>query len=419
MLNIKKTTKTDVTVTIPPAKAHTLRALIIAALAKGKSDIKNPLLAEDQLNVIECLKGLGVKIEQSENAITVHGTGGVFSPVADEINVGESGVGANFLTSMCCLADKPIILTGAKRITERPIAEVVNGLRQLGCKIEYLANEGYPPIKIHGGGIKGGIAKMKGAKTSQYFSSIVISAPNATEAVELECADDMTERPYLDISLGMMEEFGIEADNTDYKHIKIPTGAYQGREIGIEGDHSSASFFALAAAICKMTVRMKGLRADTKQGDKEFLELMRKIGCEVEFDGNTAIVKGDDLASIEVDMSDIPDLVPPMAVAAAFAEGTSEFTNIGHLRFKECDRLGVMAEELGKMGVKAVCTEDSLIIEGSAGNIHGAVIDPHNDHRIAMSFGVAGLAVGGVKIENEGCVAKSFPDFWERLAVFL
>ncbi len=415
---IDKTKNYEIKVDAPPSKAHTLRAIIISSLADGKSIIRNSLLGDDQLNVIDCLGKLGIEIIQKNDEIIVNGTGGKYKPIADELNVGESGVGMNFLTSAACLSEEPIVITGCERITERPIMEVVNGLRQLGCKIEYLQKEGFPPIKVYGGGLKGGEAEIKGAKTSQYFSSIVISSPCAENKVTLKCVDSMTERPYLDISLAMMSAFGVIAKNTDYRTIDIPNDKrYSPQQITVEGDYSSASFFFLAGAVCKTKVIVGGLNSDTKQGDKAFLSLIKRMGCDVSVTDDGMIVQGRDLVAIEQDMSNVPDLVPPMAIAAAFAKGTSRLTNIGHLRHKECDRLAVMASELGKMGVFAQCDEDSLTIQGSD-QIHGAEINPHNDHRIAMSFAIAGLATGNQTIEDEMCVVKSFPDFWERFDVF-
>ncbi|MGA1980724.1 MAG: 3-phosphoshikimate 1-carboxyvinyltransferase [Sedimentisphaerales bacterium] len=422
---VNKIRNTDVVIDAPPSKAHTLRALIISSLTNGRSTIYNPLLGQDQRDVIECLKRLGAKIKQEDDKLIVKGAGpstklragGKYTPINDELNVGESGVGMNFLTSAACLSSKPIVITGSKRITERPIREVVEGLRQLGCKIEYLEKEGFPPIRVYGGGIKGGEAAIKGSKTSQYFSSIVISSPYADNKVMLKCVDEMTEKPYFDISLQMMAEFGVRAKNNNYKQIEIPSGRYSARELTIEGDYSSASFFFLAGAICKAKVTVKGLRADTKQGDKAFLTLIEKMGCEVSATNDGICVRGRNLSAIEQDMSNLPDLVPPLAIASAFAKEESRLTNIGHLRDKECDRLAVIASELGKMGVEAACDENSLTIKGS-GKIHGARIDPHNDHRIAMSFAVAGLVTGEQKIDDEMCVAKSFPDFWEKFEVF-
>ena len=418
MRAVSKIRNMDVKVDAPASKAHTLRALIISSLANGKSVIRNPLFGQDQLNVIECLKKLGVRVEIDADTITVWGTGGKYKPTGDELNVGESGVGMNFLTSVACLSEKPVVITGTKRITERPIGEVVAGLRQLGCKIEYLDKDGFPPIRIQGGAIKGGIAKMAGKKTSQYFSSLVISSPYANAPVTLECVDTMTEKPYFDISLQMMQEFGVKGENRDYKKIIIPNDKhYSSRQITIEGDYSSASFFFLAGAICGSKVTVKGLNPNTKQGDRAFVELLEKMGCKITTAASEVCVKGGKLHAIEQDMSNLPDLVPPLATAAAFAKGASRLTNIGHLRLKESDRLAVMASQLSKMGVRATCDENSLIVEGCS-NIHGADIDPHNDHRIAMSFAVAGLATGEQIIQDEMCVAKSFPDFWERFEVF-
>lgn len=418
MKTIEKIKNRDVEITAPPSKAHTLRAVIISSLAQGTTIVKNPLFGEDQLNVINCLKKLGVKIDAADDKITVQGSGGRYKPIENELNVGESGVGMNFLAAAANLSDKPVIITGSKRLTERPIDEVINGMRQLGCKIDYLDKEGFPPVKIHGGGIRGGQAAIKGGKTSQYFSAITISSPYAENGVTLKCIDEMTEKPYFDITLQMMSEFGIDAANQNYRQVIIPNKKkYSAREITIEGDYSSASFFFLAAAICKSKVTIKGLRTDTRQGDKAFLSLIEKMGCKVSQTKDKISVEGAELAAIEQDMSDVPDLVPPMAIAATFARGTSRLTNIGHLRLKESDRLAVMASELNKMGVSAECNRGSLIIEGTR-QAHGAKIDPHNDHRIAMSFAAAGLVVEGQIIENENCVAKSFPDFWERFEVF-
>ena len=417
MRTVERIRNTTVFVEAPPSKAHTRRALVIGSLAEGQTTIEKPLLGEDQLNVMRCLKAMDIRIEQKQEKIIVHGLAGKYRPIEVNLNVGESGVGMNFLTSAACLGERPIVLTGAKRITERPIAEVVEALRQLGCEIDYLLNEGYPPVRIHGGGIRGGRCRMSGRECSQYFSSVIVSAPYAETAVTIICTDQLTEKPYVDITIQMAAEFGIQTENNNYKKFVIPRGRYKGRTIRIEGDYSSASFFFLAAAICHSTVTVTNLRADTKQGDRVFVELMKEMGCRIKTESDRITVEGDDLKAIERDMSDVPDLVPPTAIACAFARGTSCLTNIGHLRHKECDRLEVLASQLQKMGVQARCDQTSLIIEGNR-SAHGAVIDPHNDHRIAMSFAVAGLVTGDQRIDNPACVAKSFPDFWERFEVF-
>ncbi|MHC4915306.1 MAG: 3-phosphoshikimate 1-carboxyvinyltransferase [Planctomycetota bacterium] len=417
--SVEKIRNTDARVEAPPSKAHTLRALIIASLAEGESRILRPLLGEDQLNVIRCLRALGIEVEPAGGEVRVLGGGGRFRPGGEELNVGESGVGMNFLTSAACLSGSPVTLTGAERITQRPIAEVVGGLRQLGCGIEYLGKEGFPPVMIAGGGIPGGTVEMSGEITSQYFSSVAVSAPCAQRPVTLRCTDEMSERPYFDITLQMMAEFGAAVERDGYREVRFPSGnPYRGRALTVEGDYSSASFFFLAAAVCGAAVTVGGLSPDTRQGDRGFLSLLERMGCRVSESAEGVRVEGEGgpLRAIEEDMGNMPDLVPPIAVAAAFAEGTSRFTDVAQLRVKECDRLAVMVSELGKMGITARCDRDSLTVEG--GKPRGARIDPHNDHRIAMSFAAAGLATGEQVIESPGCVAKSFPDFWERFAVF-
>ncbi len=419
MNNIKRIERKITEVTAPPAKAYTLRALIISSLAQGKSIIHNPLLGEDQLNLIECLKNLGVEITSKGNTLSVTGSAGKFSPLKNELFAGESGVSMNVLASIASLVDEPITLTGAEGLLARPIGDVVNGLTQLGCDIEYLSKEGFPPILVKSGTISGGITKMSGKKTSQYFSSISLTGPFCEKDVNLICTDDMSEKPYFDITEEMMSLFGVNIENNDYREISIKNNRkYKAIEMTVEGDYSSASFFMLAAAVCQSTVTITGLNRASKQGDKKFLDYMATMGSSINWTEDKVKIQGRALKPITVHMVDTPDLVPPLAIAAAFAEGTSEFTGVGHLRFKECNRLEAVVVGLEKMGIKAHYDEDSLFVEGNPKMIKGSTIDSYNDHRIAMSFAIAGLAVDGQNIPDKRCVAKSFPDFWERMQVF-
>ena len=417
MRTVSRATRKQVTVAAPPSKAHTLRALFMTSLADGRSVIERPLLGVDQQKAIECLRRLGVAIASEEARLIVEGMDGEFRPITGELNVGESGVGMNFLTALACLSPRPVTITGAHGVIQRPIGELVSGLRQLGCKIDYLGKDRFPPVKVQGGGIPGGVAEMRGDVTSQYFSAILAAAPYADLPVTLKCSGAMSEKPYLDISAAMMAMLGVQIRREDYTSFTVPNAhGYAPRDVAIEGDYSSASFFFEAAAVCGNSVTVTGLDPASVQGDRRVLALLRQMGCEVEGAEDSVTVRGRELGAMEADMSDTPDLVPPLAVTAAFATGTSRLGNIAHLRHKESDRLAVIASELSKMGVQSRCDESSLTVEG--GEPHGARIDPHNDHRIAMSFAVAGLATGDQVIEDEVCVAKSFPDFWERLRTF-
>lgn len=417
-MKLDKIQKKEIFVTAPPAKAYTLRAILLSGLADGTSRVRNPLLAADQLAMIDSLQKLGIEITREPGELIIHGKKGRFTPKSDTVNLNESGVGMNFLTAATSFAGTPITLTGAEGLLKRPITEVVNGLKQLGCGLEYQDKEGFPPIKNMGTGIPGGTARMEGEKTSQYFSSLAVSAPYAQEQVIIECVDEMSEKPYFDITLEIMEIFGVKVDKGNYKKIIIPGGDYyKATDITIEGDYSSASYFFIAAAVCGNTVHVKGLNRNSLQGDRGMLPLLEEMGCTITWEGDTVTIKGAPLKAVKTDMGDMPDMVPSLAIAAAFAEGTTVITNVGRLRFKECNRLEAMVRGLEVMGIKSHYDGDNLYVEGGT-PIHGGTIDTFNDHRIAMCFAAAGLATGEMVIDDEKCVSKSFPDFWERLEVF-
>jgi len=418
LMLVNKIKNRDVIFQAPASKAHTLRALILAALARGKSVIINPLLGQDQLHLIGCLKNLGVEILQEDHQLLVTGTSGHFTPIDETLDCGESGVSMNVLTALTSLVDKKVTITGAEGLLLRPIGEVVRGVRQLGTTINFTGEEGFPPISIQGGALSGGVSRISGAKTSQYFSALAMTAPYAENETTLICTDEMSEKPYFDITQQMMAEFGVNITNQNYKEIRIKPQKYTAKEILIEGDYSSASFFMLAASIGNSKITIQGLNPDSCQGDKKIIDFLSSMGSCCRWSKGNLEVSGKDLYAIKTDMKDTPDLVPPMAIAAAFAEGTSEFSGVGHLQYKECNRLEAIITELGKMGIHAGFHRDTLFIEGNRNQIKGAEIETYNDHRIAMSFAVAGLMTGNQRILNPQCVSKSFPDFWERFRIF-
>ncbi len=405
----------SVTLAAPPAKAYTLRALVLASLAQGTSRIANPLLGQDQLHLIGCLKSLGVTIGEDGSDLLITGCSGRFHPSSQELNAGESGVTMNFLSSLTALCDREVILTGKEGLLRRPIREVIDGVSQLGGRVTYLGKEGFPPVRVHPSPLKGGRTVMSGSKTSQYFSSLVITGALTEGETLIECSDEMSERPYFDITTSMMAQFGVKTENRDYREIRIPAGqCYKACDLAVEGDYSSATFYFLAGAVCGSRVRVTGLNRNSVQGDREILPLLERMGCRTEWEGEDVILTGGPLRAITVDGTDIPDMIPSLAVAAAFAEGESVFTGVGRLRYKECDRLMAIKTNLEAMGGRVRYDEDTLTVTGTP--LRGAQINPFNDHRIAMAFAVAGLAVTGQEVEDPGCVAKSFPDFWERLS---
>jgi 3-phosphoshikimate 1-carboxyvinyltransferase len=293
----------------------------------------------------------------------------------------------------------------------RPIEELLVALQPLGGVVESLQERGYPPVRIHGSGLKGGSTKVNASRSSQFVSAILLAAPYASQSVEV-AVQGLVSKPYVDVTLEGMSVFGAKARWLDEENLRVEApGRYLAGSYDVEGDCSSASYFWAAAAITGGRVSTQNILHKSRQGDLAFVDILCQMGCRAEWHDYGVTLYGGELRSIEVDMKDMPDMVPTLAVTAAFAQGKTVITNVGHLRIKESDRLRAIAEGLEKMNVQVEEKEDCLTIRG--GNPQGALIDSHNDHRIAMSFAVAGLVAKGVRIVDEMCVNKSFPQFWE------
>jgi 3-phosphoshikimate 1-carboxyvinyltransferase len=319
-----------------------------------------------------------------------------------------------FLTALSALKHGRTLLDGNERMRERPIGDLLDGLSALGVRAYSIEKNGCPPVMVESQGLKGGKAHIKGEESSQFLSALLMIAPYAREDVHVEITGHLASKPYVDITLDVMSSFGVEAKSDGYHSFFVRAGQrYLPRTYRIEGDASNASYFFSAAAITKGRVRVENFCPNSVQGDAGFLPILEKMGCEVTRGESWAEVRGKELHGIRVDMNAMPDLVPSLAVTAAFARGETTIQNIGHLRLKESDRLMALAGELAKMGIHVVEGVDWLKVEG--GGAHGAEIETHDDHRLAMSFAIAGLAVTGVKIKGEQCVDKSFPGFWEVL----
>ncbi len=419
MIEIRRGIRADVALAVPPSKAHTLRALVLGALAEGTTRVRNPLLGEDQIHLIECLRGLGVAVRVDGNAVGIDGCGGAFEPAADSLDCGESGVAMNFLASLACLSSRPVTLTGKEGLLRRPVAEIVSGVRQLGGDVSFVSADGYPPLLARPSGLAGGLARMSGSKTSQYFSSLAVAAALAKADSLVVCTDDMAEKPYFDITVEMMRRFGGTISGGEYREIAIPgRQRYRATDVDVESDYSSASYFIAAAAIMKSRVALSGLSRDSVQGDRKIVDYARAMGCKAEFSEEGLVVTGCGMTPVDESFRDTPDLVPTVAVMAAFAPGESRIRDVAHLKFKECDRVGAIREGLSNMGIGTRVEGEDLVIEGDPSRVRGAAIASHNDHRIAMSFAVAGLALDGQTIDDGDCVRKSFPDFWKAFSAF-
>jgi len=414
-MEIKPITHLKATVTVPGSKSYTQRALIIAALAEGESVLQNALIAEDTHYMMEALKALGAEIQVTGQEVIVKGTGGLLRNPRDEIYLGNNGTAMRLLTGVVALGRGPVTLTGSPRLCQRPIKPLLDALATMGVDAQTQNTDGCPPLTVNAHGLQGGQVAFADIESSQYVSAMLVCAPYAQNDTVIEIRGHIPSLPYVAMTVDVMEAFGVTVDHEAPSRYGVTSGRYyQARSYSIEGDCSSASYFFLAAALCKGTVRVEHINPRTLQGDIGILPLMEGLGCRVAKGEDWVEVTGDTLVSGEYtfDMGGMPDMVPTLAALAAVRPGRTVITNVFHLRIKESDRLAALTTELKKMGVRAEEREDGLIIAGDSP--HGAEIETYNDHRIAMSFACLGLVVPGIRIKDAGCVDKSFPGFWDE-----
>ncbi|RUM36164.1 MAG: 3-phosphoshikimate 1-carboxyvinyltransferase [Desulfobulbus sp.] len=424
MIELTPVHSLDAVVTVPGSKSLTQRALIAAALANGQSTLAGPLASEDTARTMDALRLMGIDVDDSDpGKWKVQGKGGIIAEPEKDIYLGNNGTATRFLTSVAALGQGRFAVTGDERMASRPIGPLMHALRGWGVDIQSQAGTDCPPLIIKASGLSGGKTVLTEGKSSQYLSSLLLVAPYARQMAELEVQGEVLSLPYVKMTLSVMADFGIQAEvSPAFDFFRIPQGSYSAIDYTIEGDASGASYFWAAAAVTGGSVTVANVPVPSLQGDADLVPLLARMGCDVSLKNGGITVQGPELLhGIEVDMANMPDVVPTLAVVAAFAEGTTVISNIAHLRIKECDRLSAMVTELSKMGADVTEEDDRMIIHGRAGgsNLHGAEIKTYEDHRIAMCFGVAGLRVAGVQIKDENCVVKSFPDFWSRFQEML
>jgi 3-phosphoshikimate 1-carboxyvinyltransferase len=404
-------------VTVPGSKSISNRALLISALARGQSRLRGVLDSDDIRVMTRALRQLGASVESAGDDTLVGGLDGKPTVPAATLDVGASGTAARFLTAALALVPGETRLDGSARMRERPIADLVDGLRQLGIDVASEASGGCPPVRCRGGSAFGGTAEVDASRSSQYLSALLLIAPYAQRPVELRLHGGvLVSRPYVDVTLDVMRAFGAEAEWLDRGSLRIRAGlGYEAREYGIEPDASTAAYFFAAAAIAGGRVFIADLRADSGQADVGLLAVLERMGCEVVRAATGTEVRGpaDKLRAVDVDMNAMPDAVLALAVTALFAEGTTHIRNVGNLRIKETDRLSALESELRKLGADARASADALSI--TPGPLRGAEIATYDDHRMAMAFALAGLRVPGVRILDPGCVSKSWPQYFQAL----
>jgi 3-phosphoshikimate 1-carboxyvinyltransferase len=409
----------DASVRVPGSKSITNRALPIAALASGDSELVGALDSDDTLVMREALGKLGCRIALTADTWRVHGCDGKLSAPADPLWVGNSGTTARFLTAAAALATGPVVIDGNARMRERPIDDLTRALAALGVSVEIRGRDGCPPLVVAGGGLPGGEVEIDASRSSQYVSALLLAAPYASADLSLRFAGGtLVSRPYVDLTLQVMRAFGAAADWTDGGHgLRVRAGQrYRGRRFAIEPDASAAAYPFCAAAIAGGRVRVEAIPADSLQADFGLLGILEQMGCRVRRGDDFAEVTGPapgGLRGVDVDMNDLPDAVLALAVVAAFAEGVSHIRNVANLRIKETDRLAALETELRKLGAGARADADSLHI--TPGPPRAAEIETYDDHRMAMSFALAGLRIEGIVIREPGCVSKTWPGYFSVL----
>ncbi len=416
-LTLQPIHRADGQVTLPGSKSLSNRLLLLGALASGTTRVHNLLDSDDTRFMVKALQTLGVALELSKDwtQATVVGAGGPLPSRKAELFLGLAGTAIRPLCAALCLGKGEFTLTGEPRMLERPIGDLVDALRQMGADIRYHGQEGYPPLTIHAGGLRGGRVSVRGDVSSQFLTAVLLASPLVKEELAIEVAGDLVSKPYIDMTLNVMQRFGVKVEREGYAGFRVPGGqGYRSPgDVLVEGDASSATYFLSAGAIRGGTVRVVGVGKDSVQGDIEHANVLERMGAKVRWGFDWIEVSRGDLHGVDMDLSRIPDAAMTVAVTALFARGKTTIRNIGNWRVKESDRLTAMATELRKVGAGVVEGRDSLEITPPE-RIQPAVIATYNDHRMAMCFSLAALDDAAITIENPGCVSKTFPEYWEK-----
>jgi 3-phosphoshikimate 1-carboxyvinyltransferase len=397
------------TVRLPGSKSISNRVLLLSALAAGDTELHGLLDADDTRVMREALSNLGVGF--SENKVT--GVGGLFPVKQAELFLGNAGTALRPLTAALAFSGGEYRLSGVPRMHERPIGDLVDALRGIGARIDYVAAQGYPPVAVHPGRISASNVKVRGDVSSQFLTALLMALPLLNRKSRIEVQGELISKPYVEITLNVMRRFGVEVGRTGWRYFDVPAAGYRSPGSAlVEGDASSASYFLGAGAIGGGPVRVEGVGRDSIQGDVRFAEVLERMGATVLLSDDFIEVKGTGkLKPIDMDLNHIPDAAMTAAVMALFADGRSTLRNIASWRVKETDRLAAMAKELRKVGADVEEGKDFLKI--TPGKLKpGVAIDTYDDHRMAMSFALVALGGVPVRINDPQCVAKTFPDFF-------
>jgi len=412
LIQIRATKELRGRIRAPPSKSYTHRAVIAASLAKGKSRIHQPLISEDTLATIDACACLGANITRDNTALIVTGTDRLRAP-SKPIDCRESASTIRFLTPVAALAEGSSVLTGSPSLKKRPIAPLVKALQLLG--VEGTSDNGYPPVSIVGGGIRGGQTSLVGNISSQFVSGLLFVCPLARENTEIEVTTPLESKPYVQLTVDTIEKHGVKITvSNNFQSYRIPQGqTYMAQNHLVPGDYASSAFLMVAAAVTHSKIVISNLFHHMP--DDSIIDILKEMKVDVHVREDSVEVDGGEPRAASIDAKDIPDLVPPCAVLACFSEGDTIIYNAKRLRLKESDRLEALSSELKRMGANISVTRDGLRIKGPC-KLHGATVDPHNDHRIAMACAIAGLRSDGrTMIPRADCVNKSYPTFFQDL----
>ncbi|ATF66224.1 3-phosphoshikimate 1-carboxyvinyltransferase [Salmonella enterica] len=418
-LTLQPIARVDGAINLPGSKSVSNRALLLAALACGKTVLTNLLDSDDVRHMLNALSALGINytLSADRTRCDITGNGGALrAPGALELFLGNAGTAMRPLAAALCLGQDEIVLTGEPRMKERPIGHLVDSLRQGGANIDYLEQENYPPLRLRGGFI-GGDIEADGSVSSQFLTALLMTAPLAPEDTTIRVKGELVSKPYIDITLNLMKTFGVEIANHHYQQFVVKGGQQYhspGRYL-VEGDASSASYFLAAGAIKGGTVKVTGIGRKSMQGDIRFADVLEKMGATITWGDDFIACTRGELHAIDMDMNHIPDAAMTIATTALFAKGTTTLRNIYNWRVKETDRLFAMATELRKVGAEVEEGHDYIRITPPA-KLQHADIGTYNDHRMAMCFSLVALSDTPVTILDPKCTAKTFPDYFEQLA---
>ena len=404
-------------VRVPGSKSLTNRALIVAALADGPTALTGALDSDDTRVMVDSLQRLGIEVghDPASSLITIQGCGNKIPAREADLFVANSGTSLRFLTAMLATGSGTFRLDGSPRMRQRPVADLLQALNGLGADATSDLGTGCPPITVKASGLDGGYAFVKGDVSSQFLSGLLMALPYSRETTSVEVEGVLVSRPYVAMTLAVMEAFGVRVNNRKDRRFDVYPSRYTGRNYPIEPDASAASYWFAAAALTGSTITVEELGSTSIQGDLAFVDLLEHMGCTVDRQPDATTVTGGPLRGIDVDMNAISDTVMTLGVVALFAAGITRVRDVAHIRHKETDRIAALAAELRKLGATVDEHPDGLVIIPPPA-ITPAFIKTYDDHRMAMSFALAGLKAPGVTILDPGCVAKTYPGFWDDLA---